>query len=278
MVVTMKRGRKPHLHTERQLTERWADRKGDRATPNHVLGRVSNPLGVWTEDQDEWLKVSCRTAMTYGQLTKAFAEAFPLDPKSRSSLIARASRKGYNNDKPDSPTPSKNPRRKRDPKVRLSKQALAPVTFKDPHGLRDDAEPLLRRSHPHGYRKTKEQIEEAKKGRLPCIVEENPLTSVPFLGADGCKWPTNNDIRCMEVCGAPTVIGAYCERHGRVAYVTLPTVKRNRIYHKDDTEYRATRKRISDGDAQWIADNVLDDVVETGDIELIPNFIGLLNE
>lgn len=290
MVVTMKRGRRANSYKDAQFTEKWADRKtGPNPRAPKTMG--SNTSGVWSDEQDAWLKQACTTAMTYGNMVADFNAAFPNDiPKSRSAILARANRKGYNNDKPESSTTGSrgivvtrtagHAKRKRDSKIKLS-QDLAPVKFKgEPDGLRDDAEPLLRRSHPHMYRKTAEQIKEAKKGRLPCIVEDKPLTSVDFLSTarDTCKWPTNEDVREMQVCGEPTKIGAYCERHGRVAYVTLPTVKRNRVYHKDDTEYRAGRKAINDADAQWIADNVLDDVVETGDIELIPNFIGLLNE
>ena len=61
-------------------------------------------------------------------------------------------------------------------------------------------------------------------------------------------------------------------------------MKRNREYSKrgliDDKRYQAERKRIDDADAQWIADNVLDDVVTVvGDAPpMISHFIDSLED
>lgn len=235
--------------------------------PKGVYSRDGEFKGTWSDEQDAMLKRLCETVMSYGAIAKELSAAFPNDRKSRSAVIARAKRRGYDVGKPHEwgfrrkrkVSPNKRVTvRKNKPRV-----TLAPVVFKqsDPQGLRSDAEPILNtRGRTSKSVKTPEQIAEAQKGHVPCIIEQAPLTSVPFSSTDGCKWPTSEDVRCMEVCGAPIALGSYCERHGRVAYREMPTAKRNREYGRRGTF--ETRKRISDDDAQWIADNVLDDVVE----------------
>jgi hypothetical protein len=288
MVVMYKQGRR----ARNPYVQRWADRKnGANAEPNQ--------RGQWGDGQLEYLKELCGSRLSYGLIVSRFNERFTQNTKSRSALIGKASRMGWAANKPPSDTclvkamvntrAAINKRalvvkEKRDynKKIKVSKD-LAPVVFKDPAGLRSDDETRLPRLRSQGsngiMRKTPEQIAKARLGQLPCIVEDNPLTSVEFMRASvcSCKWPTNESVSCMEVCGAPAVIGAYCERHAAVAYVAMPTKKRNRTYHNDKHEYR---KRDGKADAQWIADHILDDVVETsGDTpDPIPNMIGMLDE
>lgn len=124
---------------------------------------------------------------------------------------------------------------KREPngrKVRV--KGNAPVIFKptSPHvgGLRDDNGPRL--PSPKRTRATKEQIEARRMGFVSSIVEAAPLTSVSLWECPdgGCKWPTCDDPTAPMVCGSPAVVGAYCERHGRIAYREMPTVSRNAQY------------------------------------------------
>jgi hypothetical protein len=161
---------------------------------------------------------------------------------------------------------------------------VPPVVFK-PAVLREDDVRAAQNRKASGFGRithTSAAVAKARLGSLPAIVEEKPLTSVAFLGSsrECCKWPTSDDVRSMEVCGAPSEIGAYCERHARVAYTTMPTRKRNRIYHKRE-EY-VGGPVIKDEDAQWIADHVLDDmpIAIDGDTEplLIPAFLGVIGD
>jgi len=71
-------------------------------------------------------------------------------------------------------------------------------------------------------------------GYLVDIVETLPSTSVAFFATSkqDCKWPTSNEVREMQVCGAPATMGAYCEHHGLLAYRTLPSPSRQARYFK----------------------------------------------
>lgn len=51
---------------------------------------------------------------------------------------------------------------------------------------------------------------------------------------DLCKWPTEVG-ECTEIAA----IGAYCECHAKLAYRTMPTVKRNAVFTKKDEEWRS---------------------------------------
>jgi hypothetical protein len=69
---------------------------------------------------------------------------------------------------------------------------------------------------------------------LPEIIEAAPETSTPMheTAFDACKWPTSNDLLSMEVCGQPAKIGAYCAKHGALAYTRMPDRKRNDLFFK----------------------------------------------
>lgn len=247
--------------------------------PKGVYSRDGEFRGAWSDEQDEWLKAACQTGDSYGAIAKAFNRAFPLDPKTRSAIIGRAARRGYTNNKPrgksvtviGAPKPSYVDKRIKGTGVRPVDKVLRArkkhaVQFDD--GLREETDPgTYRRSHPHMARKSAPAIEEARKGQLPSIIEAAPLTSKPFFESahNECKWPTSNDVRDLSVCGAPATHGAYCRRHAEVAYQTMPTRKRNGSYSRRGFEEE--RKRISDADAQWIADHVLDDEVTIAPVE-----------
>jgi hypothetical protein len=199
-----------------------------------------NKATDWSPEEDEWLRQQCETTASYAMMAAAFVQTFKFK-RTRNAILGRAARRGYAVNKPGYqnrlkgvPKAGSKGLRKYDKMVRVQKKAaLAPVVFKDrdPKGLRSDAEPILRRSHPHMVRRaTPEEIAERQKGELPCIIEAEPLTSVPFMQADGCKWPTTEDPRDLHVCGAEREIGAYCTRHARVAYREMPTPRRNRGY------------------------------------------------
>lgn len=244
--------------------ESWADR--------HKIERKKRPTIKWSESQDDFLKEACLTTKSFGEIRDEFNAMFPDAVKTRNAIIGRAQRRGYAEFKPASSSPKVRRRRRvrkapgekilrirGDRQVKVSNKAMVPVVFKEEADLRSDAEPIIRRSGPHTMRKTASQIATARKGHLPCIVEAQPLTSVGIglTSIDSCKWPTSEDIRCMEVCGAPAEIGAYCARHAKVAYREMPTRHRNAGYSRrgmiDDEQ------RVRDRDARMIADIVLDD-------------------
>jgi len=76
-------------------------------------------------------------------------------------------------------------------------------------------------------RRSMQEIEVARKGHIPAIVESAPDTSKPFgdLNRHECRWPTAND--ASMACGARATIGSYCDKHAVLAYRTMPTRKRN---------------------------------------------------
>ena len=78
----------------------------------------------------------------------------------------------------------------------------------------------------------------------------------------------------MEVCGAPSTCGAYCDRHAQVAYRVMPTKRRNRGYHKDDQEFRNRLSHEADAlleESTFVPP--LDD-----EVLMVPHFIGVFDE
>lgn len=186
---------------------------------------------VWTDEQDEWLRARCQTSMPYRVIAMEFAAAFPdVHPKrTRCAMMGRAARRGYNIEKP----PAHNDTRVRKPKAQPITPRQPRVKVNDALGslLRADSTPLGSIPSPDKRPRGAQQIEEARKGHIPQIIETAPTSSVPLSDAPrgSCKWPTNDDPSDFHVCGQPGVIGSYCERHAQVAYRTMPTVRRNKI-------------------------------------------------
>lgn len=200
----------------------------------------------WPQPMRDSLAALISTGASYREIAIALHKQFPDEPKkSRSAIIGKADRMGIRSDKPAASKGGmpKQPRSApfRRPASRTAVSAgLPPVTFRDaPATLRAVNSPLSLASEKKRY--SADQIVERKKGYLRDIVESNPLTSRPVAECDKgtCQWPTSNDIRCMEVCGAAAMIGAYCERHAKVAYRVMPTIKRNRTFGKNDVEYKS---------------------------------------
>lgn len=203
--------------------------------------RVVGRKDEWTAEEDTWLEVQCKAGISYGEMAIKYVEAFGYNVKrTRNSILGRAARKGFGTHKAHQH--GKRGLAKVRKQVVVRKEPARPA---DERELRSDAEPLIRRSHPHMVRRaTPEEIERRKLGAaVPCIVEDAPPTSVPFLETDGCKWPTSEDVRDLHVCGAPKQIGSYCTRHARMAFREMPTPRRNRsyalrgnlsLYHRED--------------------------------------------
>jgi len=238
--------------------------------PKGIYSRDGNFQGVWTSDQDEWLKARCQTNMSYRAIAVEFNKAFPGSAKTRSAVLGRAARKGYTANKPHAAN---------DKRVRKGKTDVAkPREVKNEERKQRDRRIELRdegRIHavPMSRPRGAQAIAEARKGHVPAIVESRPVSSVLLSNArrGSCKWPTCDDVREFQVCGADAVIGAYCEHHAKMAYREMPTMRRNKIVLEQN------RKRIQDEDAQWIADHVLDDVIE-GPTTLSPEVEAMVTE
>lgn len=228
-------------------------------------------VSAWSDAQDDYLQELCKTTMSYSQCRVKFNERFPHDTKTRNALLGRATRKGYRGGKPKPPTyghtnamqatRKANIGRKRKLTAEV-KRGLAPVVFKQEQdsSLRHEGDKGQYQSEAGrklGY--FDPVVVERKKGNLPSIIEQAPLTSAPLAECERgtCMWPTSEDISCLEVCGVKATIGAYCARHAQVAFRILPTNKRNRTRDKEDREYA---KRIDgshhrgdlDPDGAWL--------------------------
>lgn len=265
-----KRGRRSYV-------DNWSDR--------HAPEREPNQRGDWSEEQDEWLKAQCKTKISYSQMEAAFNEAFPRDTKSRNALLGRAARKGYNIHKPVGATygrpkkesnsyktglrkPRKVANLERTKRIKTAPSNL-PVVFKDKTdpGFRPEGERGIERNYRYSRKlgAGHPEVVERRKGKLPCIVEERPLTTVPvaICEKESCMWPTSEDIRCMEVCGAPVEVGAYCARHADVAYRVMPTRRRQALVSKDNVEHRVRidasqhRERL-DPDGEWLSRQIME--------------------
>jgi hypothetical protein len=212
-------------------------------------------LGYWPPEMEAALVKACMTSASYGIITRQLNDAWPKYQKTRNAVLGKARRMGIDGAKPvlaRTRASAQRQRRKPPEALGLKRNArtspgtgLAPVVFRDdPAGLRSEAEGRLSYAQHKGRIRGADNIAAAKLGKVPSIVEQAPLTSVPHAECerDVCQWPTTESIACMEVCGAKAEIGAYCARHAQVAYRVMPTVRRNRCYLKDDAEFRSSVK------------------------------------
>jgi hypothetical protein len=248
----------------------------------------------WTDEQNAWLVLKCKTADSFNELATEFNAKFPGERKSRNAILGRAHRLKLTADKPcrqqrGRPRPRKkiksNPMSKR---VKIAK-VEAPVVFKQTAGsamLRHEGDRAI--TPKGGARKMSYAdpvVIERRKGNLPAIIEERPLTSVAVALCEkgSCMWPTSEDVTCMEVCGAPVEVGAYCARHAEVAYRVMPTGRRNSVHSKHNVEHTrridASQHRDTlDPDGEWLGRMILDEVVTAPADEpplLLPRFIGV---
>lgn len=212
-------------------------------------GEYLRTRNVWRPEWDEALrnvvgKPGVSFAMVRDHMRARFPNDYPGKGWTRNTVLGRASRLGLKsgvakNGEAGVGRPMGRTRRKPQEKM---------VTIRHPRyvpgEVREDCHNVpiarLEGASKHVRRATKEQIALRRLGHVPQIVEDAPHTSKPLLecGERECKWPTSTDVRCMEVCGQPATYGAYCDRHGSLAYRIAPTRKRNGIYHKDDAEFR----------------------------------------
>lgn len=208
------------------------------------------PFQVWSEDKDKRLQELCLTDLSYRQIAFKLNDEFPGDRKvTRNAVLGKASRDGLRTNKPRNAASRGGPKKRVAAKgykhvKRRTRPAtgLAPVILGAGQSvmLRDEGDKGVARPFSRRLSHGSDALKVRKQGNLPCIVEANPLSSMPVSETDAscCQWPTSNDIACMEVCGSAVKIGAYCERHAAVAYRTMPTAKRQRLHGKVDEEYK----------------------------------------
>lgn len=232
----------------------------------------------WLPEQDAFLQEECKGINSFSVISQALNTLFPDNPKSRNAVLGRCARKGWSKTKPvkahwTNTEQASQTRRASFARTIANRKASNPpmprkrATIKqetDPRILRAESDPGATRGYSRKLSQSDPALKERKKGYLPAIVEEKPLTSVVMIESDRdcCKWPTSEDVRCMEVCGADATVGAYCERHAQLAYRVMPTRKRNRTYLKDNNEHRVRSdgshsRRDLDVDGQWLADQLL---------------------
>lgn len=184
-------------------------------------------------------------------------------PFTRNACIGKAKRLGIvSNNGPASPEHSRSTfakRKRMSPRSRpLAAPQQGPVTRESDTGieLRDDFTrvPGGQGGYKLKRKATKEEISERKKGHIPNVVEQQPESSIHWAkaGRTACKWPTSDD--AQFVCGQPSTVGAYCDRHAQLAYRTMPSRRRNGTFHKESSEYAVRSPRIID-DAE-VADTI----------------------
>jgi hypothetical protein len=261
-----------------------------------MLKGAYHERGDWSAEQDEFLKQACTTKASYDQIRMDFNREFPDDRKSRSALIGRARRKGYANGKPpssgqaESMVRTKEAMRARGQEMRKSGPKPKPGKAMVEHArrvkaLEDDV--LLRdendmgaRNTPKGStakRRTKVEIEKAREGRVIAVVDQVNETSVNIHECpdNGCRWPTKDEIGCMEVCGAKATVGAYCGRHAQMAYRVMPTRRRNAEFSRRGL-IDSNRARIANSHVVQELENEFLQIApdDDDDVLLLPHFIG----
>jgi hypothetical protein len=214
----------------------------------------------WLPEQDERLKALCKGKLSYSQITGVLNGEFPDNIKTRNAVLGRAARRGYRAMKPKPLTYGKTEAMQTTRRSNIARsKAMSPVTL-----LRDEGDPGKTQTRSRKLSASDPRLKERRKGYLPAIVEEQPLTSVVLSSCDkgSCMWPTSTGPTCLEVCGAEATIGSYCARHAQVAYRVMPTRKRQSLRAKEDVEHA---KRIDgsqhrarpDPDGQWMTDQIL---------------------
>lgn len=252
---------------------------------------------TWSDEMNEWLRNACKTKVSYTDMAKEFNAEFPNSNKTRNALLGRAQRMGLSVSKPSASaaaitrrlgkrdatgvtTPKRVYNQRKGQRIKLMKKA-APVVFKTQNEttLRDEGDRGSPNS-PRGARKLNGNdpvVIERKKGSLPAIIEQKPLTSVPvaICEAESCMWPTSEDVTCLEVCGAPVAAGAYCARHAAVAYRVLPTKRRQGTHGKQDLEHTrridaSQHREALDPDGEWLGRMIVEQVVTAPADEPLP--------
>lgn len=236
----------------------------------------------WPDDVLETVKRELDGGATYKEVLSVISERHPSFHTTRNAIIGKANRMGwYSQNKMRNAQGVKDAlsQRKKDPRV-----SIKPAKYvKEETLLREDdratqALPALK----PGRRRTKEEIEIARKGHIPAIVESAPRASKPFseLKRGECKWPTAID--ASMACGRNATCGAYCDDHASIAYRTPPTRKRHAIIGKEQDIDRARRLRI-DAEAEATIAHFLDAreaprISDHGrdDGDVIPAFLGVI--
>jgi hypothetical protein len=177
----------------------------------------------------------------YSTLRDLMNEMWPGMNWSRNAILGRANRLGLRSK--NKPHGYVGMRRKS--KGYVKKALVVPrqgnIEFQ-PKAVRDDRDHrvlMARIGEKKRGRPSKQEIELRRLGSMPDIIDATPTTSKPMLecGDNDCKWPTSDDISSMEVCGQPSTFGAYCDKHGSVAYRLGPTRKRQAIFNKPQNEH-----------------------------------------
>lgn len=246
----------------------------------------------WEPEHDAKLAELVGGRLSYAQITPMMNDAFPGKHWTRNAMVGRAHRLHLiSKRKTGGQTGAIKPRRVKNiegyQRKAFVKKALAPVVFKKAEStLRDEAdrgthaEPKARKLNVFDP-----AVIERRKGSLPAVIEEKPLTSVSVADceSESCMWPTSEDITCLEVCGARAEVGAYCARHAAVAYRVMPTARRNGIHGKQDLEHTrridgSQHRDALDPDGEWLGRMIMEQVVSAdGPILEIPHFLPVTN-
>lgn len=214
--------------------------------PRGVYGNGVTHGQEWPKDVLETVQRELADGATYSEVLKSINKRHPSFHTTRNAIIGKANRMGwYSQNKMRNAQGVKDAleQRKKDPRVivKPAKYVKEETTL-----LREDTRPdVAVNNGAVGFRRrTKEEIEVARKGHIPAIVESSPSASKPFadLKRDECKWPTALD--ASMACGRKATCGAYCDQHASIAYRTPPTRKRHATIGKEQDIDRARRLRI----------------------------------
>lgn len=243
-----------------------------RTTKNTGHGRV------WPDDVLETLRQELDGGASYKELLATMRAKHPTFHATRNSLIGKAHRLGLrstNKMKNEKAINAMREARKRDarlnpkpPRVRVKK----PKVEKPVELLRDNSAPQVYRRQGDWKRyRSPEHIANARKGYIPPVVESAPDTSKPFsdLKRGECRWPTAMD--ASMACGGKATCGAYCDKHGLIAYRTMPTRKRHALMGKEQDIDRA-RRQLIDAEAEATIAHFLEGPPITG-IAHVDSFI-----
>lgn len=231
--------------------------------PKGVYKRVDgvgrNHGRVWPDDVVATLQRELAAGKTYAQVLKAVHQQHPHFRTTRNALIGKATRMGFkskNEMRNAQGVKASLERRKADPRLKPTKPGL--VVSEGSALLREENEVVGPTHGPGWKRKHKlEDIERARQGYIPQIVEVAPRTSKPYgdLKRGECKWPTADD--ASMACGRAATCGAYCDEHASIAYRSMPSRKRHARFDKVqdidrgrtlDHEVEATLQHFLDND------------------------------
>lgn len=201
---------------------------------------------TWEPEWIDYLRELVAASKSYAEIADAFAVKYPFRTWTRNAVLGKAQRLGLTH--PNRKTAPPKGRAPMSEKSRAHKKQYmrayhaerktANSTAATSGVLRDEHTGTGSLAVPR-TRTSKAEMANRRLGAVPDVADTGVTSSKPMLetSLSECKWPTCDDPRSMDVCGAPATCGSYCDHHALRAYRVMPTRRRHAIMHAEQLEH-----------------------------------------